>query len=325
MNRSSPLIKVARIGQSVASFASFLDSFVAPFFRNRRPFNLIVVLAPPRSGSTISYQVIAEATESLFVPNLWNFLYRYPLVGGSLSCLLRRRHQSNFKSEHGLTTGFSGEAEALKFWNYWLGSSLIESNVASAAPKGELLKNYIERLNYKFQFDTVTAGFLGHVFEIEKLRKLFSPLFVHIIRDPVDNAISIYRVQPRLSSTMFSTIPEACERHYNNRLEQIVDQIHGVHSRVFQNCVQSDTVHIEYEELCDTPLKELNKLESCAKRAGLKLRINAERIEGVPLQKSAACPSDNELRMELQRLFERKGTYALIESKVCQSNADTRI
>ena len=100
------------LGRLFQSIPPFLYSWVELFFNKKeiKRYPTIFVISTPRSGSTLTYQILSRGTKSYVLTNLWNLFYAIPIIGG----LLTRRNKninSNFKSDRGLVPGLFGESE----------------------------------------------------------------------------------------------------------------------------------------------------------------------------------------------------------------------
>ena len=136
MQRNGIPIKIGRIFQSVSPALRFLDyPFRLPYaFKTSESLPAIFILAPPRSGSTLLYQLLTEAFYNVHLTNISNLLFSTPVLGSVLSDWLCKNYKTNFESSKGFVQGLCGEAEGMKFWKYWMGQALYP-NEASLKPK----------------------------------------------------------------------------------------------------------------------------------------------------------------------------------------------
>lgn len=126
-NRNSIFTKIGRVYQKYSQIFFPIDVLFQFLIKEKKDFPAIILLAPPRSGSTLAYQVITSGIKNFHLTNIWNLLYTTPTIGGLLSKKICKNYQSNFQSEHGFVPGLCGEAEGLRFWSYWIGQSLTEN------------------------------------------------------------------------------------------------------------------------------------------------------------------------------------------------------
>jgi hypothetical protein len=312
MNRRSLYVKIGRAFQRSGSLIGWLDLLLLPFFRGSKAPVFVFVLAPPRSGSTLTYQVLRTALGGAYLSNMGNLLYTTPLLTGLVSHILCRARTSTYRSEHGLVSGICGEAEGLRFWDYWTGIGLRESRCRFDKKRSSILHERMCRLNASRPFDTFVAGFLGHVFAVEQYRRVFDKaLFVHLVRDPVSNAASLLEMQPKVCPAIFSTLPKQLEKQYRSRRQQIVDQVDAVHRAVLSKARMCDTLHIGYESLCRDPEGLVAGIIKAANEKGFPLDRQDVRLpQHFPYR---VVDSEYEHYEDFRRRFQRKGTYELLE------------
>ena len=92
IGRHSIFTKTGRIFQMINPI---LFRILEIGFKHKRmkKYPIIAVIAPPRSGSTLTYQILANGVQSLYLTNLWNLFYAIPIIGG----LLSKNKSSNHK------------------------------------------------------------------------------------------------------------------------------------------------------------------------------------------------------------------------------------
>ena len=74
------LLSIARIFQSIPPFLLSWIEFSLP--KKKSDFYpIIFIIALPRSGSTVTYQLLNRGTKSLYLSNLWKLMYALPYIG----------------------------------------------------------------------------------------------------------------------------------------------------------------------------------------------------------------------------------------------------
>lgn len=267
--RSAWVVKAGRLFQKVYHLFSFLDYVLIPFLK-KNPVPLICIVAPPRSGSTLTYQLLTSVFENHHLTNLSNLLYATPVLATKLQQQICSGHETDFASKQGFVDGLCGEAEGLKFWRYWLGQGMTEDEEHLNRDK---LDRLFRRLQYASDKPYIT-GYLGHAFSMKVLRERFDKVFfIHVERDLLSNSYSLFK----LSQNGFcSTKPQACQkRHYASVHEQVVDQITQIH-RLIQNNSKGDTLKVSYEALCQDPNRIAELIQKKAFELGIELKIKKE-------------------------------------------------
>lgn len=273
-NRDSKIIKLGRVYQKYSQYISFVDYlFRLPLSlssRKNSKIPVIVIIAPPRSGSTLAYQLLTTGIKSFHLTNIWNLLYATPTLGGLISQRLCRGYHSKFKSCNGFVPGICGEAEGLKFWSYWTGQMLEENNSKFNIKKAQKLINAIKLLN-KDDIAFIT-GYLGHIFCMHELRKIFSNIiFVHITRDLLSNAYSLFNLSKQ---DWFSLKPKEYIRLQKlPSHHRVISQLISIHKKILNQSNPSDTIKLDYSEICENPIGVIKKIIAFAKNQNIKLYL----------------------------------------------------
>lgn len=280
MDRNSPAVALARILQRLP--LSIFRLFEYPFvYSNSKKFNkksspLIVLLALPRSGSTLTYQVLTHSIDSIYLNNLGNLLYQLPFFGARLSMFLCKSYTSDFQSKHGFVKGLCGPAEGRKFWSYWLGSDLADStqgtlNLSQVETKMRYLKCVFASLANNNR--PIVTGYLGHTLQLTQLKNLFpDAVFLRLKRDPLANALSILKAwRDQGEVEWFSVFPNECVAELNSELHRkVASQVYWLNKRL-ESFDAKNIIEINYETLCSNPQFELDRLSSFCRLLGISL------------------------------------------------------
>lgn len=263
MKRSSTDVRAGRIYQAVSPLLWFMDyPFRLAYTGNKPSQNLpaIFILAPPRSGSTLLYQVLTEAFSNVHLTNIANLFFSTPMLGFMLSDRLCQNYRTKYKSLNGFVQGICGEAEGMKFWKYWMGQGL---DYYKTRLKPQRLKKLQELLSQRYSPEEKVwiSGYIGHVFCIDFLRQHWpNAVFIHLYRDLVSNAYSLYRCSP---NRWFSLNPGGIQNVARNRYEEIARQIIRIHS-IILDYYGMDMFSLSYQELCDSPQQIIKKINDFA-------------------------------------------------------------
>lgn len=282
-SRQSVVVKAARLVQRLP--LSWLRVLEAPLvrIRGRNCSNpqLVIILALPRSGSTLIYQCFIHGLQPLYLSNLWNLWYSLPCLGGSLSARMCATYQSEFQSSQGFVQGICGPAEGLRFWSYWCGCGLDE--VRDVHVQDVVLTRRVRYLRRTLSLLTTpekpfVCGYIGHALAVERLRLWFpEAIFVRLHRDPLSNAASILRSRQKGSCGWFSVFPKECEGVKGaNEYTQAAAQVYWLNRRlkVLENDEQ--TIHISYEDLCIKPRRVFQRVVDLCNEKGMRLKLRQE-------------------------------------------------
>jgi len=283
--------------------------------QDRHP-RLVILLALPRSGSTLTYQALVHSLQPLYLSNLWNLLYAIPWTGGALSKRRCIAYHSDFRSSYGFVEGICGPAEGLRFWSYWGGMGLNDTEKVSSSQLLMKRASYLRCVISSLTEDSApfVTGYLGHVLAVQRLQEWFpEAVFVRLHRDPLSNAASILRSRQSGSSDWFSVFPHECEDVRGKGVHQeVAAQVYWLNRRLDSVDENNRTIHIHYEDLCNSPSATVGHvIEKCNR---LELAVEMKNSLPQSFQYRLASPGDSDgnakLHDELMRLSREHGELA---------------
>jgi len=300
--RNSLFVKFGRIFQDGYKYLSFLDYFVTVplLLKKKNSVPLVCIVAPPRSGSTLTYQSLIGQINNFHLTNIWNLLYATPAIGALVSRFTCRNYKSAFQSHNGFVPGVCGESEGMKFWTHWSGQSLVQSEGALDVEKLSKLYSALQKVGQNKVF---ISGYLGHAFSMNALRRVFPDIiFIHVTRDLLSNAYSIYQ---RSGSGWFSLKPETLQgKTFHSTHEQVVEQLFAIHAAILQSSKSSDTMQIKYEEICEDPQAAIDKIIGFSAQQSVELEKSADTIQCFQTKKVTS--STNSDTRCLQQFIDKK-------------------
>jgi len=273
MNRSSWLVRLGRVYQILSPSLVWIDKMAFKCLKsndNKEP-TIICLLGAPRSGTTLTYQIMNTGLKGMHLNNFWNLCYATPYIGGIIAKKIMNKRVPHYVSKEGFVSGIGGEAEGLKFWKKWIGVGLIEREVQWEDENSYYLKKVFSEL--LSSTEVMITGFLGHVFSIDEFRVLFpNTIFVHLYRDLLSNAHSIYMVSP---DEWISSRPLNNEKNDSlNRYAQISSQLLNIHRRIWQS-TRGIALRVSIEDISQNPLNFIHSLANKANELGVVLNMNA--------------------------------------------------
>ena len=278
MKRSSAMVRFARYVQALPLWVfRFLEWPVVVFLsRHKNVPQALFVLALPRSGSTLTYQMLCHGLSVQYLSNIWNLTYQLPLFGGLLSRAFTRQHQSDFKSAHGFVPAIGGPAEGLRFWDWWLGTGLIDNACERISTKKqtrrtEYLLQVLSVLTYRGR-PFVTA-YLGHTLVPDKVNKAFpGAVLIRLRRDPVSNALSLLNSMRENDAKWVSVIPHECfGLQDKSDHERVAAQVYWLNRKLVDADCFDAMLTVDYEDLCERPTETLAGIKSWCDQKGLSI------------------------------------------------------
>ena len=274
------LLSFARVMQSIPPVFLTWIEFLIPK-KKSNTFPIIFIISSPRSGSTITYQILNRATRSLYLSNIWNLLYALPYIGGKSTKDVSKN--KDFKSDSGLVSGFSGESEGMKFWSYWMGQNLEDRENIVPEKRLKYIKSVFSTLLKKDK--PMISGYLGHAFSVDFLRKNFPGcMFVYLKRDEMSNIYSMIRIYKEFEKTRknFNWISLKPIGWQDKIEEEVIDKIFwqykSIKQKIESEISEEDTIIVDYKDICNNPYKFLKQIQEFAKEHEIDLQLYLENI-----------------------------------------------
>jgi len=241
---------------------------------------LICVCGPPRSGTTLSFQVLTQAFDTLQLTNLHYLFYNTPLVGLKISKALTRPYVSDYKSQYGFIKGLNGPAQAYEFWRYWCDQHLVEK---TPSPPPERVRLFKREMNAIYSGDRrpLLTGFLGHSFYIDQLSKLFTKsFFVRIKRPMLASALSLMKFMNSLKDNKAaSAVPRECQELAVKSIhETVACQIYHINKRLdyLEKLYRDRIVDLHYHDVCNSAHKTVNRLTKFIREKSIEIKMRQD-------------------------------------------------
>ena len=158
---------------------------------------------------------------SFYFDNLQHALLRYPYLAFRVSHSLPYGRPPHFESDHGFVAGLHGPVRSqfllavmVRYADERATSERVRAT-NSRFPAGRWSSASLTPWPVRTKLP-MTNSYNAHAFYMEELADWFSHVvFVNLRRDPIDNAVSIYRARQQLRQQMtdwWSIQPAACRR-----------------------------------------------------------------------------------------------------------------
>ena len=291
------------LGRLFQSIPPSLYAWIEVFFKKKEisKYPIIFLISMPRSGSTLTYQILSRGTKSYILTNLWNILYAIPLIGALVS-QRKQNNNTDFNSDRGLVSGIFGESEGLRFWKYWTGQGLEDTSEFNVKKTSYLKKIFGRFLNKEQPF---FSSFLGHAFSINYLRKAFpGSFFIYIKRDPLSNIYSMYNIGKEFA--WFSLKPRNWDKVLGyTDIERFIWQYKSIQQKIESEISEEDTIIVHYENICNSPHKFLKQIKEFAKEHDINLQLCLENIPNSFYVSKIKSDKDEIAKQISQLLYEK--------------------
>lgn len=243
---------------------------------------LILVMGPPRSGSTLFMQWLANTGLFAYPTNLLSRFYQAPIIGAKIQLLLTDPRfsfrdelgefvqQAQYRSENGKTKGVLAPNEFWYFWRRFLAEPgrdvWTDEELKQSMDMRTMLAELVGIMQV-FQQPFAAKGMLFN-YNIPFFDSVFDKvLFVHVRRDPVTNIASLLDSRKRQlgsEDAWYSfDIPEKADLLMLPPEQQVAGQVKAINREVeagLKNVHDSRKMLVQYEEFCKEPKKYFNAL-----------------------------------------------------------------
>ncbi len=243
--------------------------------RPRKP--IIIVVGPPRSGTTLVAQYLINALEVAYINNLTSLFPRSPVTINRLLGRFVPFREGAYEAFYGRSRRLAGVNDGLYIWDRWLGSDRRDSPDSLSTGAEQSMRRFFAAFERYSNLPMVTkvnrlntcANLIAEVLD--------NTTFVCLHRNPLYLAQSLYIARQTISGNMRSAYGV---RHENSCPEDPVEDVcrqvdfHiGQAQRQQEILGPSKFLVISYEKFCESPEGLVNLMLS--QHRGLSLRSTA--------------------------------------------------
>lgn len=241
----------------------------------------IFIVGAARSGSTLLYQLMTHYFKCSYFSNFASVFIKFPVLISKISRPFVKKYKgSTFQSDYGLTRGLWAPSEAGGIFNYWFDG---QRNVDQ-----DLIRNSVYKLSSIAGGPFICKNLVNSI-RLKEICDVFPDAFIiHIKRDVVYNAQSIV-LGLRNKKIEMRAVASEKELIGGDDIVVAVNYLLDVESSIEAAVQQQNHKHfiqINYSELCDNYLNELNKIRRFHERMGYKLEYkNCDKVSVVKSEK----------------------------------------
>lgn len=153
------------------------------------------LVGPPRSGTTLLYQLLVRRFRVAYISNLAHRLYETPAAATLLGRPLLRSWRGDFESRYGHVSGWAAPNEGGWVWRRWLPESeSLDATFAAGIPLDEI-RGTVSALSQVMGGPFLNKNVI-HSVRIPLLAEIFPGCgFVQVWREPLANARSIVKAE----------------------------------------------------------------------------------------------------------------------------------
>lgn len=271
---------------------------------------MVLIVGPPRCGTTLVYQVLSHCLNVSFPTNLSAMFPKSPLSVNRVA----GKAKADFESFYGQTAGMSGPNDAFHLWNRWLGDDRYLTALELTDAQINDMKQFFHAWSGKFGKPFLNKN-NRNVHCIDQLSKaLPQAFFVGVFRDPICVARSLIHARETVQGDKKVGWGLQCqEQHCHDDdlgyVQDVCDQVQrnelDLHTQL-NGLDQNRVVRIRYESFCentDVSVDEIvARVPSLDRKAGAFLlgpnafRVSQSRLladdEEAILRKNFPCRDD---------------------------------
>lgn len=309
-------MSLEREDRLAAAEDALLDRFAAQVDTSEIP--IVSILASPRTGSTLVYQLLGACFDFWSFSNLVNDAFaERPIVGAALEMRLRELLDApalSLSSAYGKTDGIFGVSEASAVMRTWFGGEHpSETRSARVLPGAE---THLLRTMAGLSAMTGRAVLLKNAwncFRVGEWARLFPAIrFVHVRRDLVASALSDLEARYRRggpeiwSSATTANHEKIRERPYWEQVAEVQYEYQRRLEADLSEQTPERSIEIWYEDICERTEATLARIErfftsgagAALDRRGPMIRRRSR--EAPPLRTSPGASVSEEDRRRVQ-------------------------
>jgi hypothetical protein len=253
--------------------------------QNEEPPKTCFVVGPPRSGTTLLYELMITRYRFAFLSNLAHRLYLTPSAATLLGRNGIQQWQGNFESAYGHIEGWAAPNEGGWIWNRWFHDETSSVSEPELEIPMDTIRHTIQAL-----CNILDGPFLNknvmHSVHMLLLDRIFPGcLFVHLKRDPIENVRSILRAReteagPEVSQDWWSVKPREWRRYRDaSRAQQAAAQVLYIHRNIEADADilgPKRRIVVDYADVCADPRGTLDRIGEFLSAGGIGLRDHTE-------------------------------------------------
>lgn len=233
----------------------------------------LFVIGAPRSGTTLLTQTLVHSLDLGYIDNLAARFFMAPLHGMRFSrAVFGKEGRTDHRSDHAATKELSDIHEFGYFWREWLNKKRFDDITHAKEKEDGIDWNGLRRVLSSMQSEAgrpmLFKNSLGsyHMPRFEK--ELGKVLFLHIVRNEMDAALSILEARKRYNQdlrTWWSYQPLEYEALKDrDPYEQIAGQVlclRSFYRKEMEELSEQKALEIPYERLCREPLQVAEEVQ----------------------------------------------------------------
>jgi hypothetical protein len=229
---------------------------------------MIIIVGGPRSGTTVTYQLLARYLPVSFVSNWVAAFHRAPITAGRLLPWTTEHYRGTDENYFGNSRGLAGPNDAFNIWNRWLGTQrrIVEQITEDAADD---MRQFFSAWHAAFQKPLLNKH-NRHILCMARLADVLpKAIFVIVHRDPIFMAQSLIQARALVQGTVNRgwgvLARDADASQPNSHIDVVCEQVNEIHDRIVKQLPSIPVARrciVPYEAFCRDPAAVVENIAS---------------------------------------------------------------
>jgi hypothetical protein len=227
----------------------------------------LFICGPARSGTTLVYQVLANALPVVYPRNFTALFSRSPILASKLLTRTTSRH-SGYENFYGKTYGMQAPSEANHLWNQWVLPDESHFRTRLEEQGLEKMASFFTRLSAEFGRPTITKNNNANAFADVIAGALENAYFICLRRDSRYLAQSLIRAREVINGDIeqsYGVVDAQSHNDENDPVSQVIAQIEYLNQTALtqQKKIGAERFWIvDYESFCADPNQLIERIRS---------------------------------------------------------------
>lgn len=255
--------------------------------KKRSSMPIILVVGPPRSGTTLVYQTLAQYLPVSFFNNLSASFPHSPITACRLFSRLFPSKTNSFHNFYGNTVGFSEPNDGFHIWDRWLGKDRYSINQHLSSAAKQDMQNFFAAWMNTFQRPLLNKNNRNTIC-ISLLSSIFDNIFFVVVqRDPIYIAQSLLIAREKIQGDQnvgwgLGSKNSEILLNSGSPAESVTQQVAHIFKVLDEQKRLVDSsriIDVPYEQFCLDPTFFAKKIYSRVWRANLDSDILRQNIQ----------------------------------------------
>ena len=280
------------------------------------------IIGPPRSGTTLLYELVVTRFRCGYFTNLSKRLFRVPVAATWLCRTAMRRRSGSFDSVYGELGGNAAPNEAGRVWSHWMPYAAPYNLDKPGLTPAHMRRKMAAMCGIAGQPMVVKNIILQTDFPL-LIESFPNAIFLYVERNWADNARSLVKAREDKSSMdetgWWSLRPPGWEEYaaadpVRQSCAQVMLSHKDILARLGETVREDKVMKVDYERLCAQPGAVLDEIEAFWTRQGIEV-VRKPSEAPVPEINCRRQPEDDTRKRIMACLREMSGDTAAPKGK----------